>query len=159
MKHEQTVSPNLRPCIETQLTLGSESISFLLDQKYQKRDLQQDVYLRVITYLNRAYQGRFSFCSDTAGVASNIPVPHHAFYHKFFIQNGRRYTAAEMMDTKPRNSLVDVLLDPQSNLSWVGEIMNIITIAYSTGVGNQKDSFVQICWLQRPTFEHQNDRT
>ena len=86
-----------------------------------------------------------------------LQISHHAFYHKFFIQNGRLYTVAAMMDTKPQKSLVDVLLDPQSNLSWVREIMNIITICYSTGVENQKDSFVQVHWLQRPTFEHQND--
>lgn len=51
--------------------------------------------------------------------------------------------AASMMDSPPRNSLVLAHLFP-SQVPWVGEIMNIITVEQSFG----QEAFVQIRWLK-----------
>lgn len=102
----------------------------------------EDLYDRILRYMNEVYPGRFHR-NTIVLPGPSIPLLRRAYFHKFVIKDGRRYTSA-LMNTTVRNSLVRAQVAASFPFSWVGEIMNIFTIHQKFG----RESFVQIRWMK-----------
>ena len=144
-------------CIVTQydLPLPTEVFNVCFDAGAQTRDMSESLYDKFVTYMETRYcDTGIKFHRDTSfAPPPSKPLFHQALFHRYFIKNGRRYTAASMMELQPKNSLVLAHLYP-SNLPWVGEIMNILTIQQSFG----QEACIQIRWL-KPISYHIHDPT
>ena len=111
------------------LPLSTEVFTVCFDAGAQTHNMSESLYDKFVTYMETRYCNTgIKFHQDT----SFAPPLSKPLFHQYFIKNGWCYTAASMMDLQPRNSLVLAHLYP-SELPWVGEIMNILTVQQCFG--------------------------